>query len=107
MDKEKNKEDKRRGQAKYKKTLKGKIVEHRYKISPKNKAYSKEYRKNHKKELEAQSKLNKVIINGEIERGDCAICESPNACAHHIDYSKPYDVIWLCPKHHSELHNRI
>jgi hypothetical protein len=29
------------------------------------------------------------------------------AHAHHEDYSKPFEVIWLCPKHHAEEHKRL
>ena len=29
------------------------------------------------------------------------------AHAHHEDYSKPYDVVWLCPPCHRNLHNEL
>ena len=26
---------------------------------------------------------------------------------HHEDYSKPYEITWLCRKHHKELHKKV
>jgi hypothetical protein len=43
-------------------------------------------------------------LNIDIKRGNCEICDIPNAHAHHEDYSKPFEVRWLCRKHHRELH---
>lgn len=38
----------------------------------------------------------------------CNYCESPARLdAHHFDYTKPYDVIWLCRKCHLQEHRRF
>jgi hypothetical protein len=35
----------------------------------------------------------------------CAICQNTHDIqAHHKDYSKPLDVVWLCFKHHRAIH---
>lgn len=34
----------------------------------------------------------------------CLFCGCDKVHAHHRDYSKPLDVIWLCPKCHHRLH---
>jgi len=52
----------------------------------------------------AWNKLNHAIGRGDIQRGQCVVCGKPNADAHHVDYSKPLDVIWLCHMHHLMLH---
>lgn len=39
-----------------------------------------------------------------IKRGFCHCGKVGEA--HHPDYSKPLDVIWLCRKHHMELHRK-
>lgn len=40
-------------------------------------------------------------------RGPCTVCGSTEDIhAHHEDYSKPLEIIWLCGKHHRELHLR-
>lgn len=31
-------------------------------------------------------------------------CESKQVVAHHPDYSRPFDVVWLCHAHHQQAH---
>jgi hypothetical protein len=52
------------------------------------------------------SKVSNAIRSGKLERQDCEIC-GKKAQAHHEDYSKPLDVIWLCTEHHSLRHKEI
>jgi len=37
----------------------------------------------------------------------CEICNSYKTEIHHQDYNDPYDIIWLCRKHHKRLHQII
>ncbi len=41
----------------------------------------------------------------QLPRQGCEIC-GEGAHAHHEDYSKPLEVVWLCPRHHGERHQR-
>jgi uncharacterized protein DUF190 len=41
------------------------------------------------------------------ERQPCIVCGDWNGHAHHADYDKPLDVIFLCRRHHTVLHHRI
>src|SRR3990167_2578859 len=34
----------------------------------------------------------------------CIVCGESKSQAHHPDYSKPLEVIWICPKHHYAFH---
>lgn len=52
----------------------------------------------------ARGRLTKAVKRGEIDRAPCAVCGLKDAEAHHEDYSRPLDVIWLCHAHHMELH---
>ena len=36
----------------------------------------------------------------------CEVCGEVKTQGHHEDYSKPYEVKWLCQKHHSEIHSK-
>jgi len=50
----------------------------------------------------ARYKINNCIKLGKIKRHMC-FC-GKNAEAHHEDYSRPLEIVWLCPSHHRELH---
>ena len=51
----------------------------------------------------ARSKTFTAIKNGTIKVLPCLICGN-KAEAHHHDYSRPLDVMWLCKPHHRETH---
>lgn len=52
----------------------------------------------------ARNKIRGLISDGRLIRGKCVICDKPEAQAHHEDYSKPFEIYWLCPSHHNEAH---
>lgn len=55
----------------------------------------------------ARQAVSYALRTGRIVRQPCRDCGSIKAEAHHSDYSKPLDVIWLCNKHHHDEHERI
>lgn len=52
----------------------------------------------------AQQKINYRIKTGQIKREKCQVCGRDKAHAHHPDYTKPLEVLWLCSIHHQRLH---
>ena len=52
----------------------------------------------------ARAKVQYALQRGLLVRLSCQICGQQKAQAHHEDYSRPLDVIWLCPQHHAQLH---
>lgn len=58
----------------------------------------------HPERYVARAKLNHEIRVGRLKRGQCAVCGSPRAEAHHSDYAKPLNVNWLCRLHHVQQH---
>ena len=57
----------------------------------------------HQNRRAASHILNNAVRDGKVPRHPCFIC-GKKAHAHHPDYDRPLDVIWLCPKHHKEAH---
>lgn len=55
----------------------------------------------------AHTLLHRAIRSGRIKRRPCSVYGSTKSHGHHFDYSKPLQVEWLCPKHHSRRHHRI
>ena len=52
----------------------------------------------------ARLRFNEAIRSGKIKRLPCNICGAEPAEGHHPDYSKPLEVVFLCPLHHREVH---
>lgn len=73
-------------------------------------AYMREWRKTHpmtdtqRKRDAARSYAKVYLSRGLITRQGCAVCDG-RAQMHHPDYDRPLDVIWLCEKHHRDVHD--
>jgi hypothetical protein len=52
----------------------------------------------------ARKAVAEAIRTGDLSRQPCVVCGKAQTHAHHEDYSRPLDVIFLCQKHHRELH---
>ena len=63
----------------------------------------KNYREKHTKRYYAHNVLNAAIRDGKIMKLGCFIC-GEKAQAHHPDYDRPLDVMWLCDSHHKQAH---
>ncbi len=55
----------------------------------------------------ATTKVSNAIRDKRLHRRPCAKCGNLSVEAHHEDYSKPLEVVWLCKKHHMERHVEI
>lgn len=63
---------------------------------------SKKQRILYPEKAQARHFISNGIRAGRVTKAPCAVCGSNNAEAHHPDYSKPFDVKWLCSDHHRE-----
>ena len=98
-------------QAIWRKTLKGKVykkrISTRYYQRKKEEIKRKKsiYRIQNKEKVEAHAAVTKALRSGLIQRKPCSVCgEINNVDAHHVDYSEPLKVIWLCRSHHILIH---
>lgn len=46
-----------------------------------------------------------LLRDGKLKKAPCVVCESEEVLAHHEDYSRPNDVIWICENHHKAYHD--
>ena len=69
----------------------------------KNLIRSVKYRKQFAERKQAQSLLRSAVLKGDVMPMACWCCGN-KAEAHHPDYSKPLDVVWLCSSHHKQAH---
>ena len=85
----------------------------RYDKEPQRKASrsirDKKYRKTPEvyARIRARNYLCQLVSRGKITRLPCSVCGETKVEAHHEDYSKPKDVVWLCRKHHRDRHPKF
>lgn len=64
----------------------------------------KSYVKRFPNRKKANSAVSNAVRDGRLNKLPCFVCGS-NAVAHHPDYDRPLDVVWLCQSHHKQAHN--
>jgi ribosomal protein S27AE len=64
----------------------------------------KDWRRRNKIAVNAHNKVRRAILKGVLKKQLCLVCGEKEVQAHHADYSEPLNVVWLCAKHHYELH---
>lgn len=108
---EKVRAQQRAATARYRATKKGKATEAAYRKSAKRKAvlakYDKAARKRNQAKFKARSVVNNAKRDGKIKPAPCANCGKKKTQAHHTDYTKPLEVVWLCAKCHTFAHAAI
>lgn len=69
-------------------------------------AISARHRARHPERERARQIANRAIRSGTLTKGPCQFngCGVLDVQAHHPDYSKPLEVVWLCREHHTEHH---
>lgn len=75
-------------------------AKHMRETRPKHTELSQEARK----KANARAYAKEYLKRGKIKKEPCSECGSQESQMHHEDYDKPLEVIWLCRKHHLELH---
>jgi len=55
----------------------------------------------------AHSRVARAVRNGGLVRQPCCRCGEAKTVAHHEDYDKPLEVIWLCQPCHKQRHKEM
>ena len=81
-----------------------------YWANPANRARRAAYMRRYSKEPRLQERfharwiLSRAVKSGRIYRQPCVVCGRQPVDAHHPDYAKPLEVVWLCKPHHRIRH---
>jgi hypothetical protein len=76
----------------------------KYSESSKGKARTKRYKDKNRNKITAQNRA--LYVHNEKQLCSIKGCEDVGH-RHHEDYEKAEDIIWLCRKHHLEIHGKI
>ena len=75
-------------------------------ISNNNYHYKKLQIERFPERVKARKQVHNAKKSGRLIPGHCEICGTDdNIQAHHPDYLKPLEVMWLCPEHHRMIEN--
>lgn len=65
------------------------------------------WRAEDKRRSKAHNAVCKSILNGKLIKANCEKCNDAKSVAHHEDYDKPLQIIWLCTICHKQRHKEI
>lgn len=57
----------------------------------------------HPERHQARREVHAALARGDVARRLC-FCGAARVEAHHFDYSRSLDIVWLCRRHHSDAH---
>lgn len=65
---------------------------------------AKAWREKNPNAYRAHSAVSYALRSGKMKKLPCEFCGTERVHAHHKDYSKPLEVVWLCARCHHRLH---
>lgn len=68
---------------------------------------SSAWRKIDSRRARAHNAVTRAVKKGLLVRCPCIRCGSKKSLAHHEDYDKPLDVMWLCQPCHKQRHKEL
>ena len=79
--------------------------------TPEQRAMAQEGRRRHRarhpERERARAAVTRAVGSGRLQRRPCEACGEAETQAHHEDYSRPLDVVWLCFVCHRARHGQI
>jgi len=70
------------------------------------KEYMREYMAKNQKE-HPEKWMARKLARANVTKLPCQVCGDDKSEAHHEDYSRPLDVVWLCHKHHFQVERGV
>lgn len=65
------------------------------------------YRAKNPEKVKAGQLARDAVYAGKIKKQPCEICGCLDSQMHHQNYTKPFEVNWLCYKHHRDVHKGL
>lgn len=65
---------------------------------------NRKYLKNNPEKTKSKRAVQYAISSGKLKKESCRVCGNIKVEAHHEDYDFPLNIIWVCRKHHMEIH---
>ncbi len=72
-----------------------------------NTEINRAWRAEDKRRQVAHSAVARAIRSGALVRQPCSRCNDPKSVAHHEDYDKPLEIMWLCQPCHKQRHKEL
>ena len=72
-----------------------------------NTEVTRAWRAEDKRRQQAHKAVSKALRHGTLFKEPCCRCGNEKSIAHHEDYDKPLDVMWLCQACHKQRHIEI